>query len=54
LKGCDDIFCVVFLADLSNFLLLKLTADGEQQASEDVSAPQQVPLLSGNVNYKNK
>jgi hypothetical protein len=54
LKGFDDIFHVVFLADLSNFWLLVLTADKEQEASEDVSTSEPFPLLSGNVYCKNK
>jgi hypothetical protein len=29
LKGSEDIFCVIFLADLRNFGLLELMADKE-------------------------
>jgi hypothetical protein len=54
LNGFDDIFRVAFLADLSNVWLFVLTADNEQEASADVSAPQPSPLLSGSVYCKSK
>jgi hypothetical protein len=54
LNGFDDTFRVVFLADLSNFWLLVLTADKEQEASEDVSTPDPFPALCGNVYCKSK
>jgi hypothetical protein len=54
LNGFDDIFHVAFLVDLSNFWLFVLTADQEQEASEDVSTPEPFTFLSGNVYCQNK
>jgi hypothetical protein len=51
LKGCDNIFHAIFLADLSNFWLSVLTAD---KASEDISTLGPFSLLSGNVYCKKK
>jgi hypothetical protein len=53
LKSFGDIFLVVFLGVLSNFWLFAVTADKEQQASEDVSTLEPFPL-SGNVYCDNK
>jgi hypothetical protein len=49
LKVVDDIFRIAFLADLINFWLFVLTADKEQEASEDVSTSEPFPLLYGSV-----
>jgi hypothetical protein len=54
LKGFDYIFHIAFLADLSNFWLFVLTADQEQEASEDVSTPEPLTFLSDNVYCQNK
>jgi hypothetical protein len=54
LNGFGDIVCIAFAADLSNFWLLALIGDEEQQDSNDVSLEKPFPVLFDNLYCKNK